>query len=54
LTVDDLDNNRILETASTARAEAIISGDAHLLDLVEWNGIPVYNPDNFLKKFFPA
>ncbi|NTU96607.1 MAG: putative toxin-antitoxin system toxin component, PIN family [Chlorobiaceae bacterium] len=50
----DPDDNRILETASTARAEAIISGDAHLLDLVEWNGNPVYNPENFLKKFFPA
>jgi putative PIN family toxin of toxin-antitoxin system len=48
----DPDDNRILETASAAQAEAIISGDAHLLDLSEWNGIPILKPDAFLTELF--
>ncbi|TLU84748.1 MAG: putative toxin-antitoxin system toxin component, PIN family [Chlorobium sp.] len=50
----DPDDNRILETASAAQEKAIICGDAHLLYLAEWNGIPVFNPDNFPGKYFPA
>ncbi|NTW84420.1 MAG: putative toxin-antitoxin system toxin component, PIN family [Chlorobiaceae bacterium] len=48
----DPDDNRVLETASSARAEAIISGDAHLLELKEWNGIVIVTPADFLKNFF--
>lgn len=48
----DPDDNRILEAASAANADAIISGDAHLLDLAVWNGIPIVNPDSFLKNSF--
>jgi putative PIN family toxin of toxin-antitoxin system len=29
----DPDDNRVLETASSAKAEAIVSGDTHLLEL---------------------
>lgn len=47
----DPDDNRILEAALLAEADAIVPGDAHLLGLVNWNGIPVLSADTFLKKF---
>lgn len=50
----DPDDNRVLEAADAAGADAIISGDSHLLDLAEWNGIPIITPDMFLKKFLSA
>ena len=50
----DPDDNRVLETASAALAEAIVSGDALLLDLAEWSGIPILTPAAFLNNFFPA
>ena len=46
----DPDDNRILEAALATKADVIVSGDAHLLDLVNWNGIPVLSADTFLKK----
>ena len=48
----DPDDNRVLESASATQAEAIISGDAHLLDPGQWNGIPVLTPAAFLMEFF--
>lgn len=45
------DDNRILEAAHAAKANAIISGDTHLLDLDAWNNIPVVSADTFLIKF---
>ena len=50
----DPDDNRILEAASATGADDIISGDTHLPDLAEWNGIPVLTPDTFLQKFLSA
>jgi putative PIN family toxin of toxin-antitoxin system len=50
----DPDDNRVLETASAAQAEVIISGDAHLLDLGQWEGIPVFTSAAFLMEFFAA
>ena len=47
----DPDDIRILEAALSAEADAIVSGDVHLLDLVNWNDIPVLSADMFLKKF---
>ena len=47
----DPDDNRILEAALATKADVIVSGDAHLLDLVNWKGIPVISADTFLKKF---
>ena len=47
----DPDDNRILEAALATKADAIVSGDAHLLDLVNWKGVPVISADTFLKKF---
>lgn len=48
----DPDDNRVLETANAAQAEAIISGDAHLLDLGQWNGIKILTPADFLVEYF--
>lgn len=41
---DDPDDNRVLECASAANAQMIISGDAHLLALGTWRGIPIRSP----------
>ena len=44
---DDADN-RILEAALESGAEAIVSGDRHLLELVVWKGIRVIRVSDFL------
>lgn len=44
---DDADN-RILEAAVESGARTIVSGDRHLLDLVEWQGIRVMRVAEFL------
>ena len=46
---DDPNDNRILEAALAAKADAIVSGDKHLLDLGTWNGIPILSPADFLR-----
>lgn len=38
----------VLEAASEARAERIVSGDKHLLDLSEWEGIRILSPGGFI------
>lgn len=45
---DDPDN-RILEAAKAADADCIVSGDRHLLDLGEWETIPVLRVAEFLR-----
>lgn len=44
----DPDDNRVLECAVAANASYIISGDDHLLDLEEYQGIMVLSPAGFL------
>ena len=44
---DDADN-RILEAAREAGADYIVSGDRHLLELGEWEGVRVMRPAEFL------
>ena len=46
----DPDDNHILATASEADASFIISGDKHLLDLKEWEGIRVVSPAVFIEE----
>jgi putative PIN family toxin of toxin-antitoxin system len=46
---DDPDDDRVLECAVAARADAIISGDRHLLRLGLFRSIPVYSPRQFLE-----
>lgn len=45
---DDPDDNRVLECAVAAEANYIISGDDHLLDLGEYQGIEVLPPAGFV------
>lgn len=44
----DPSDNIFLECAVAAQADAIISGDAHLLDLGRFRGIPIMSPGAFL------
>ena len=47
LIVDDPADNRVLEAAGAASANVIVSGDHHLLELKEWQGIRVMSPADF-------
>jgi len=47
----DLPDNRILECAFVAQAEMIVSGDRHLLDLKQFEGIPILRLADFLRLF---
>ena len=44
-------DDRILECALAASAEAIISGDSHLLALKTFHGIPILNPAACLEQY---
>ncbi|MHB9052523.1 MAG: putative toxin-antitoxin system toxin component, PIN family [Thermoleophilia bacterium] len=46
---NDESDNRILECAVKAKADFIVSGDSHLLNLKEYEGIRVITPAQFLK-----
>ena len=46
----DPDDDRILEAAISASAEFIVSGDKHLLNLGEWEGLEVVTAADFVKK----
>lgn len=45
---DDPDDNRILECAVSSGSSYIISGDQHLLDLKEHQGIQILSPAGFV------
>jgi putative PIN family toxin of toxin-antitoxin system len=47
----DPDDNRILECAVAARAQVVVSGDRHLLDLRDYRSIPIVTPRQFLELF---
>ena len=44
-------DNRVLEAAAEGEADAIVSGDRHLLALKSWRGIAVESPATFLERF---
>ena len=46
----DPDDNIILECASAAGAEMIVSGDSHLLNLGRWEGIHILSPADAIKR----
>jgi uncharacterized protein len=46
----DPDDDMILECASEADADLIISGDLHLLDLGSWEHIQILSPANALRE----
>jgi putative PIN family toxin of toxin-antitoxin system len=45
----DPDDDRFLECAVAAQADAIVSGDRHLLSLHAFRGIPILSPAAFLE-----
>ena len=47
----DPDDDRFLACATEAKADFIVSGDAHLLSLKKHKGCPVITAEKFLKKF---
>jgi len=47
--IADPDDDRVLECAIEARADAIVSGDIHLLALGKYKGILILNPSGFLQ-----
>ena len=46
--VADTDDDKFVEAAVIGKADAIVSGDHHLLDLQVVEGIPVLSPRQFL------
>lgn len=47
--IADPDDDRVLECAIEAGADAIVSGDTHLLELGTYKGIFILNPSDFLQ-----
>jgi putative PIN family toxin of toxin-antitoxin system len=47
----DPDDDRVLECAAAARADCIVSGDRHLLDLRSFQDAPILAPADFLRRF---
>lgn len=47
----DPKDNKFLSLAVTARADCIIAGDSDLLDMIAYDGIPIYRATDFLKLF---
>jgi len=47
----DHDDNRVLECALAAEADEIVSGDSHLLELGQWQGIRILPPADFIREF---
>lgn len=48
---DNPNDNRILECALEAKADYIISGDHHLLELKEFQSIRIITPSDLIKKY---
>ncbi len=45
---DDPSDNHVLACAESAQADFVVSGDAHLLALGSYNGIPIVTPEAFI------
>lgn len=48
IVADDPDDDMFVECAVVAGASIIVSGDTHLLRLIEYQGVRILNPGNFL------
>jgi len=44
-------DDRVLEAARAFRADAIVSGDRHLLDLRSWSDIEIISPAEFIARW---
>ena len=49
--IDDPADDRVLECAANAKADAIVSGDKHLLNIKIFRGIPILSPNDFLSEW---
>jgi putative PIN family toxin of toxin-antitoxin system len=49
---DDPDDNKFIECALECKADYIVSGDRHLLNLKEYEGMKIINASEFLKVFY--
>lgn len=49
----DPDDDVFVNCAMAVRAIYLISGNKHLLDLGQWQGIPIVTPREFLTQAFP-
>lgn len=49
----DKNDNKIIEAAAEAKADDIITGDKHLLDLEKYQNIKILAPADFLSLFLP-
>lgn len=47
----DPDDDKVLACAKTAKAEIIVSGDSHLLDLQEYEGIKIVTVNQLLERY---
>ena len=47
--VNDPTDNMFLDCASAGQVEFLVTGDRHLLDLMEYEGIPIITPARFLQ-----
>jgi uncharacterized protein len=50
----DPDDDKFIECALVSHAAVIVSGDHHLLDLGEYEGIPILSSSDFLASFVQA
>jgi len=46
----DPDDDKFLACAEAAKADFIVSGDAHLLDMKKYKGCPIVTAERFLKQ----
>jgi putative PIN family toxin of toxin-antitoxin system len=51
ISIEDPDDTKFITCAVQAGAKYIVSGDHHLLDLKEIEGIAIVTPSDFLRKF---
>jgi len=52
--LDDPDDDAVLACALAASANAIVSGDGHLLALGSYQNIPIMLPSDFLGRYFAS
>jgi len=49
IVLEDVPDSRILECATTAGSDLIVTGDHHLLDIREFEGIPIVRLGDFMR-----
>lgn len=54
IVLDDVSDVIFLSVGREAQADAIVSGDPHLLKIYRYRGIPIVTPRECLVRFFPS